>query len=126
MVFFGWRATTRHPGVIRAGSIHRVDFHLADHLFAVLCFRLAAVELPRTPLNDALTIPVSAILAADGDTFVFRYADGNLQRRLVALGPRVGNVQVVQSGVQDGDHIVARDVAGLSDGQAVTVTVEAG
>ncbi len=85
---------------------------------------LAVVELPRTPFPDAITVPVSAILAADGDTFVFRYADGNLQRRPVELGPRVGDLHSVQSGVQEGDCIVVRDVSGLSDGQAVGVTLE--
>ena len=63
---------------------------------------------------------------ADGDAFVFQYADGTLHRQAVALGPRVGDVQVVHSGVREGDRIVARDVAGLSDGQAVAVAVEAG
>lgn len=86
---------------------------------------LAAVELPRTPIHDALMVPVSAILNADGGAFVFQYADGTLHRQAVALGPRVGDVQVVHSGVREGDRIVARDVAGLSDGLAVAVAVEA-
>lgn len=87
---------------------------------------LAAVQLPRTPLENILIVPVSAILNADGDAFVFQYADGNLHRKPVALGPRVGEVQVVHSGVREGDRIVARDVAGLSDGQAAVATAESG
>ena len=87
---------------------------------------LAAVELPRAPLENTVVVPVSAILNADGGAFVFKYADGNLHRKPVALGPRVGEVQVVHSGVGEDDRVVSRDVAGLSDGQAAVAAVEAG
>ncbi len=86
--------------------------------------QLAAVELPRMPLEEVLVVPVSAVLNVEGDAFVFKYGDGNLHRSSVALGPRVGEVQVVYNGVREGDRIVVRDVAGLSDGQAVVVTAE--
>ena len=71
-------------------------------------------------------VPVSAVLNDDGGAFVFEYSDGNLHRKPVALGARVGEMQVVHRGVRDGDRIVSRDVAGLSDGQAVVTAVEAG
>ena len=78
---------------------------------------LATVELPRPPLKDALTVPVSAIANAYGETFVFRYVDGILRRESVVLGPRVGDLHVVRNGLSVGDHVVARDLAGLADGQ---------
>ena len=88
--------------------------------------KLAAVELPRTPLENTLVVPVSAVLNADGGAFVFKYANGNLHLTPVALGPRVGEVQVVHSGVREGDRVVSRNVAGLSDGQAAVAAMEAG
>ena len=87
---------------------------------------LATVELPRTSFKDVLVIPVPAILSTNGETFVFYYADGVLSRRPVILGPRVGDMQVVQDGLMEGDRIVARDVAGLSDGQFVEKTSGSG
>ncbi len=86
---------------------------------------LATVELPRTSVKDAFTVPVSALLSTAGKTFVFSYADGRLRRRPVVLGPRLGDQQVVQGGLLEGERIVARDVVGLSDGQSVEVSSEA-
>ena len=82
---------------------------------------LASVELPRTLIKDALTVPVPAILTSNGQTFVFYHDDGVLHRRAVSLGPRIGDMQVVQKGLFERDRIVARDVAGLSDGQLVDI-----
>ncbi len=82
---------------------------------------LAAVELPLSLIEEALIVPVPAILTTDGQTFVFYHDDGVLYRRAVSLGPRIGDMQVVQKGLFEGDRIVARDVAGLSDGQLVDI-----
>ncbi len=85
---------------------------------------IAEVELPRKPLASALVVPVSAITAVGTETSVFRYVAGELQRKPVALGPRVGDLQVISSGLDDGDLVVPKDVAGLSDGQAVAIVTE--
>lgn len=87
---------------------------------------LAAVELPLKPLDNALIIPASAILIDEKKTFVFQYTDGILHRKAVVLGPRVGDLQVVYSGITEGQQIVARDVASLVDAQAVEALSEMG
>lgn len=86
---------------------------------------LAAVELPQKPLDNAMVIPVSAILTLENESFVYQHVDRILYRKPIQLGPRVGDLQVVRSGLKDGDHIVARDVAGLVDAQIVDATLEA-
>ena len=81
------------------------------------------MELPRKPLDNVMVIPVSAILTVESEAFVFQYNDGILHRKPIQLGPRVGDLQVVSSGLKDRDHIVARDVAGLVDAQLVDATL---
>ncbi len=101
---------------------HALRIRLYDH--RARPGMLASVELPRAPIIDALTVPVSAIASAYGKTFVLRYSDGVLRREPVTLGPRVGDAQVVLQGLNSGDRVVARDLAGLNDGQRVDGFVE--
>ena len=42
-----------------------------------------------------------------------------LQRVAVQLGPRVGQQQVIASGIDAGERVVVRDVAALADDQVV-------
>ena len=87
---------------------------------------LATVEIPLGTFENALVIPVSAVLTIEGEAFVFQHTKGVLRRKSIELGPRVGDLQVVYNGVLEGERIVARDVAGLNDAQVVEVTSEAG
>jgi len=80
---------------------------------------MAVARLPLKPLNQALVIPLTAILRDEDGSYVFRVAGRHLRRVAVELGPRVGQQQVVQSGLQPGEAVAIRDVAALSDGQLV-------
>lgn len=83
--------------------------------------QVATAELPLTPLHDVVTVPAAGVVYEDGKAYVFVVEDGRLRRAPVQLGARVGAMQVVRSGVQAGEQVVARDAAALSDGQAVVV-----
>lgn len=80
---------------------------------------VARAELPLDRLAGVLAVPVTAVLQDEGRSYVFRVREGALQRVAVATGRRVGDLRVVQEGLQAGDVIVTRDVAALSDGQQV-------
>lgn len=80
---------------------------------------LATASLPLALIENALVVPIEAVVRADGEAFVFVVKDKQLQRRVVVLGPRQGDQQVVRDGVNAGDVIVARDGAALSHGQVV-------
>jgi len=80
---------------------------------------VAIARLPLKPLRQALVIPVTAVLRDEGRISVFRVAGQHLQQVPVTLGSRVGEQQVVDTGLQAGEAVVVRDVAALSDGQAV-------
>ena len=85
---------------------------------------LARTEVPLRPLKDALLVPVTALLREDGKAYLFVEKDNQLSRRQVETGIRNGDAIVVLAGVNAGEHIVVRDVAALSDAQAVKVVIE--
>lgn len=80
---------------------------------------VALARLPLQPLNNALVVPATAVLLEEGSAFVFRVQDEHLQRVEVQLGDRVGQQQIIAAGIDAGEQVVVRDVAALSDGQAV-------
>ncbi len=80
---------------------------------------LASADLPLGERVDVITVPVSAVSTIAGESFVYAFFDGSLKKIAVDLSSRVGSEYIVSSGLQAGTKIVARDVAGLKDGQLV-------
>lgn len=72
--------------------------------------------------TSALRVPVSAVIQRGQMEIVFVVNDGKAQLRLVKTGKRIDNEAELVSGVSAGEKIVADNVAGLIDGQPVTVT----
>ncbi|MBL3534291.1 MAG: efflux RND transporter periplasmic adaptor subunit, partial [gamma proteobacterium endosymbiont of Lamellibrachia anaximandri] len=81
---------------------------------------LGEVLLPLESRNGALVIPPAALLREEGRTYVFVVDAGRLQRRAVQPGIRYNGLQVILSGLTEGEPLVARDVEVLSDGIPVT------
>ena len=52
---------------------------------------------------------------------IYQYQEGELKKLPVVMSERVGSQYIVASGVEAGAQIVARDVAGLKNGQRVIV-----
>ncbi len=82
---------------------------------------LASADMPLSQQANVLTVPVSAVSTNAGESFVYRYKDGVLNKLPVVISNRVGSSFVVSAGIEVGEKIVARDVAGLKDGQRVVV-----
>ncbi len=83
--------------------------------------QVAQVRLPLRELSKVTAVPVTAVLYDEGQTFVFRLDGDTLVMSAVTLGERVGDLQVVQRGVDASDRIVTHNVSALSDGQQVRV-----
>jgi len=81
--------------------------------------QVAQVRLPLQALNQVTAVPSTAVLFDEGRAYVFRLNSDTLEQVPVRPGSRVGDLQVIRAGIQAGDRIVTRDVAALSDGQAV-------
>jgi RND family efflux transporter MFP subunit len=59
-------------------------------------------------MGEALTIPVSAIMPTGERNVVFvDKGEGKLEPRIVQLGAKYGDIYEVQSGLQEGEHVVA-------------------
>lgn len=83
---------------------------------------LAVAVLPLQALREVLAVPVTAMLHEEGYAYVYVVsAEGTVAKQAVNPGPREGENVVVRSGIREGQTIVARDVALLSDGQQVTL-----
>ena len=80
---------------------------------------LASADVPLSQQVDVLTVPVSAVSTNAGESFVYSYQDGVLDKLPVVVSNRVGSKYIIASGVEAGVQVVARDVAGLKDGQRV-------
>ncbi len=81
---------------------------------------LATAELLLLTQTNAMTVPVSAVATNAGENYVYVYADDGLLKKVaVLINRRVGAKYIVNANLEAGQKIVARDVAGLIDGQAV-------
>lgn len=81
--------------------------------------QVAEANLPLQPLRQVAAVPSTAVLYDEGRAYVFRVNGDILALVEVRLGPRVGELQVVEQGIQAADQVVTRDVAALSHGQTV-------
>lgn len=85
---------------------------------------LASATLPLPPRTDVLTVPAAALLREEGEAWLFRLdaATQRLEQLAVSVGIRYrGLYEVSAPTLRAGDRVVARDVALLTDGQAVVV-----
>lgn len=65
------------------------------------------VKVAAGPPYDAVLVPEKAIGADQSDRYVYVLdKDGNAQRRSVQLGTKHGPLQVIKSGVQEGDKVI--------------------
>jgi len=59
-------------------------------------------------LGEALTVPVSAVMPTGTRNVVFvDKGEGKLEPRIVELGSKYGDIYEVQSGLQEGERVVA-------------------
>ena len=80
---------------------------------------LATLEVPRQTLAGALLVPLEAVLDLGEERAVFVTENGVARRRVVELGPVLGDRVVVSSGLGPGDRVIVEGEARVADGQAV-------
>ena len=83
--------------------------------------QLAVARLPLPVIRDALVVPVEALRVDSTGQTAFRIKGQSLQRVDITPGPRVEAWQVVESGLKEGDLIVARDAAAMDARRSVRV-----
>jgi len=73
--------------------------------------------------ENALTIPVDAVLDEDNESVVYVVSDGAAERRAVKTGIVDGGVVEILSGIEEEDRIVVTGQSSLRDGSRVLASV---
>jgi membrane fusion protein, multidrug efflux system len=79
----------------------------------------ARLEVPRRTLADAVLVPLEALVDLGEARAVFVVEDGVARRRIVELGPVVGERVVILTGVAAGEPVVVEGEQRIAEGQAV-------
>ncbi len=73
--------------------------------------------------DNAISVPVTAIQYIDGQPFLFVVNEDNIvENRAVVLGLRVADTIIVESGIDSGERVVARDIEKLNSNQKVELS----
>ncbi len=80
---------------------------------------LARVEIPRRRIPQALTVPLVAAIDFELSKAVYVVEDGRAVRRMVELGPVIGDQVVVEKGLAPGDRVIVDGQLQVSEGQLV-------
>jgi RND family efflux transporter MFP subunit len=104
----------RSTGTIRGRAV----FENPNGIFTPGMF--ARVSVPASPPYDALLVPDVAIGSEQARKYVLTVnADNVTVPKYVALGPLVGDLRVIKSGIALGDSIIVDGVARVRPGQKV-------
>lgn len=80
---------------------------------------LARVILPRQTLDDALLVPLDAVVDLGDEQVVYVVEEDIARRRPVATGPVLGQRVVISSGLTFEDRVIVEGTQQVSEGQAV-------
>ena len=109
--------------VVRGQRIHALDADkVSDNSDGFLRpGMIVRVKFVRRVINEAIVVPLYAIVDRDGEKFVFVVEDGTAVRRQVRLGPIINGTVVIFGGIQVGEHLVVKGQQFVVDGGPVTV-----
>jgi len=81
----------------------------------------ASVDILTIDVRRAIAVPNDAVLRDATGTYVFVVRDGMASRQAVRVGSTNETDAVILSGLRPGNVIVARNVVGLRDGEAISI-----
>lgn len=79
------------------------------------------VKLIKRVFEQALAVPLYAVITHGDESYVYVEKDGKAERRLIKLGVLVGWQVHVEAGLNPGDRVIVVGQRFLDDGQAVKV-----
>ena len=79
------------------------------------------VELVKKVFDQALAVPLYAVITQGDERFVYVEKDGQAEKRLIKLGVLVGWQVHVEAGLNPGERVIVVGHRFLDDGQAVKV-----
>jgi len=78
----------------------------------------------QTATSHGLSLPVTAVSTANGESTVLAVVNDKVQRRIVTTGLSVGGLVEIKSGLAEGNTVIARAGSFLRDGDAVRPVVD--
>ena len=79
------------------------------------------VELVKKVFDQALSVPLYAVITQGDDRFVYVEKDGQAEKRLIKLGVLIGWHVLVKEGLHPEERVIVVGHRFLDDGQAVKV-----
>lgn len=107
-----------------ANQSYRVDARLPNPEGLLRPGMIATAHIERDRREDAIVVPLSAVLPRQGEHFVFVKQDGRGVRRLVRLDRILGDEVVLASGLSEGEDIVIEGHRELADGAMIEAVTE--
>lgn len=80
---------------------------------------IATVDLPRGRRDNAIIVPLAAVIPRKGEYFVFLARDDRAERRLVRIDRIIGSEAVLSSGLAAGDLLIVEGHRTLVDGARI-------
>jgi multidrug efflux pump subunit AcrA (membrane-fusion protein) len=80
---------------------------------------LATMEVPRRTLEGALLVPLEAVVDLGEERALFVADGGVARRRVVELGPVLGERVVVAAGLAPGERVIVEGEERVAEGQPV-------
>lgn len=80
---------------------------------------LATMEVPRRTLSGALLVPLESVVDLGEQRALFIVRDGVAHRRIVELGPVLGERVVVAEGLEPGEPVIVEGEQRVAEGQPV-------
>lgn len=108
----------------KATILVKVAFdHLIPEVLPEMSAKVGFLARPLTAAEEAprLVIQPTAIVRVNGQPQVFVVKGDKVSRQALVLGPQLGDLIEVQSGVQEGDRIVLNPPAGLRSGSRIKI-----
>ncbi len=110
------------PEIDPATRLGRVRIFLGDNpALKVGAFGSGIIQ---TATSHGLSLPVTAVSTADGESTVLAVSGDKVQRRVVTTGLSVAGFVEIKSGLSDGDTVIARAGSFLRDGDTVRPILE--
>lgn len=105
----------------RATSTYRLEVELPNAAGRLRPGMLAKLRIRRHFVDDAVAVPLFAVMRSNGGMYAFVYDNGRARRREVTAGILEGDRQQILSGLAPGDLLIVKGQRELEDGQKVAL-----
>lgn len=112
------------PTIDSRNGTFRATAFIENHAGDLVPGMFARFTISYEKHENALTIPIEAIVVEDDETAVYVVSDGKVTRRIVEIGISAGMQVEILSGVEAHEEIVVVGQPGLRDGTKVLASIQ--